>query len=151
MLKRFTRNILPLLLVLMAAAGCQSPSESASPTNALAESTSYSGVWKVETFTVDIPSMDETMVNAAEQLALSTTYYLAQDSTFKKFDDYLPEGITGTWRVNQKTKELYYDFEFEGRDQSEIYNIESLTEKRLVLTQNVFQGTVRMELTRLRI
>ena len=151
MLKRSTSKLLPLLLVLATMVACQSPPEP-SPTNqSVAEANSFSGVWKVEAFTVDIPSMDETMVNAAQQLALSTTYYLAQDSTFKKFDDYLPEGITGTWRVNQKTQELYYDFEFEGRDQSEIYNVESLTEKRLVLTQNVFEGTLRMELTRLRI
>ena len=148
----FSRIALPLLAcILLMAAACNNSSAPGKGPEAKADPSTYSGVWKVETFTIDIPAMDESMVNAAQQLALSTTYYLAQDSTFKKFDDYLPQGITGTWRVNRTTKELYYDFEFEGREQSEIYNVESLTEKRLVLTQNVFQGTVRMELTRQRI
>ncbi len=144
--------MLPILAGLVALFTSCSPSNSTTngPEQAHKDPT-LTGVWKVDDFSIDIPEMDGSLSSAAKDLAMSTTYYLAQDSTFKKFDDYLPEGLTGNWRANPKTNELYYNFEFEGREQAEVYNIETITENSLVLTQNVFKGTVRMELKRLNI
>ncbi len=104
------------------------------------------GIWKVTECTIDIPEMDEEMIEGAKALALSSTYYLAEDGSFKKFDDYLPDGLVGTWRNNEPTKELYFDFEFEGRPQSEIYNVVSVSPSELTLEQNVFKGSMRMVL-----
>lgn len=146
------RALAPLLAGLLAFAVSCSPSTNTTngPEQSPVDPT-LTGVWKVEAFSIDIPEMDGSLSSAAEQLALSTTYYLAKDSTFKRFDDYLPEGLFGEWRINSKTNELFYNFEFEGRNQAEIYTIEQVTDKSLVLTQNVFKGTVRMELKRLNI
>lgn len=141
-----------LLLLVIGLMACNpSLQDSQTDTDAPIGEPDLAGVWKVEEVTIEIPEMEERMADATRDLLLSTTTYLAADSSFKRYDDYLPTGITGTWWRNNRTNELYYNFNLEGIEQDEIYTIETLTDKRMVLKQDVFKGVVRLEMKRIKV
>jgi len=104
------------------------------------------GVWKVASFTADMPSVSPRLIKDAEVIALANTYLFQKDKKYIKESDYDNNRISGIWEIDS-TNQLVMTYEDAGNKQNEKLHIDKLEGGTLHWSQELpGVGTINMKL-----
>jgi hypothetical protein len=89
------------------------------------------GNWKVTAFEANTPGLSPDIIDAAKQEALSISYILKTDHRAYMSSIYYTEGQSGAWNLNEETRTIQLDSQFEGEDVSENFLVTSVTPTKM--------------------
>ena len=108
------------------------------------------GEWKVEK--VDFPEMDiaPSVIERFSTEMLSSVYTFKEDGKFNLRSGLIPDGVDGTWRVNEEKGELFIEYTAAGQYFKSTYQIKMMDENTLLFKQKLGGdlGSLEAELKR---
>ena len=128
-----------LILTLVGLSGC-TPNYTA---------TDLHGKRQITELDADMPELSPAIIQAGEELALSTIYEFNTDGSSVETSNYYPEGILGQWTFNQDSMLLYITSTDEAIPCIGNYSVEFLIKRVIKMTQDYQElGQLSMTLTK---
>ena len=95
------------------------------------------GEWKVEK--VDFPEMDiaHSLIEDFRNEMLSSVYTFNEEGKFNLRSGLIPDGVDGTWRVNEEKGELFIEYTAAGQYFKSTYQISMPDENTLLFKQKL--------------
>ncbi len=95
------------------------------------------GEWKVEK--VDFPEMDiaPSLIEDFRNEMLSSVYTFNEGGKFNLRSGLIPDGVDGTWRVNEEKGELFIEYTAAGQYFKSTYQIKITDENTLLFKQKL--------------
>lgn len=95
------------------------------------------GEWKVEK--VDFPAMDiaPSLIEDFRKEMLSSVYTFNEEGKFNLRSGLIPDGVDGTWRVNEEKGELFIEYTAAGQYFKSTYQIKMPDENTLLFKQKL--------------